>query len=988
MKKYWKSLEEFDTQTLRLAEGEFSTEGIPAEEIESKSYTSRRDFLKLLGFGVGYATLAASCEMPINKAIPYLNKPGEITPGLANYYASTYYDGHDYCSIVVKTREGRPIKIEGNELSSFTKGGTTARVQASVLNLYDSARYSSPQKANAPAKWDSIDNEISSQLSQFASSGEKIIILSSTVISPSTKQLFADFAVKYPTTQVIYYDAISYSAILDANLAMFGQRIMPDYQINNAQIVVSFGADFLGNWISPIQFTKQYSSKRKLTKDKPEMLKHVQFETTMSLTGSNADHRIPIKPSEEGALLIELYNKIATKAGKQPLAAIDTDIEVSTLADELWENKGKSLVISGSNDFNNQALVNAINYLLGNYGSTINMQKPLNFKQGDDEKMKVLVEEMNAGKVAAMLLYGVNPAYDYPDAKKFVEGLAKVKFSVSFDEAKSETSKLCTYICPDSNYLESWNDAEPVFGTFSLTQPTIHKLFDTRQAQESLLKWAGLEADYYNYLKKYWESKIFPTQTALPIFNSFWKLSLHNGIYEISGINPVQNTTYNESFLADVSKTLSNSKSEGIELLVYENIGIGDSKHANNPWLQELPDPISKVCWDNYIAVSYAYAKENNLQIGDLVKVNDKFDLPVLIQPGQADGTVAIALGYGRTNAGLAADNVGQNAFSLLDNSGKNKKYTSSGIIVKAIGTKHTLALTQEHNSMEGRDIIRETTLIEYKANASAGNEKHKKVEEEAVSLYSKPVYNGHSWGLAIDLNACTGCSACVIACQAENNVPVIGREEVINRRIMHWMKIDRYYSDKIENPEVYYMPLMCQHCDNAPCENVCPVAATPHSSEGLNQMAYNRCIGTRYCLNNCPYRVRRFNWFQFTNNKKYSFTDDIDLSRMVLNPDVVVRTRGVVEKCSLCIQRIQEKKLLAKTENRLLQDGEIKPACLQSCSADAIVFGDLNDKESQISKTFENERNYHLLEELHTLPSVGYLTKVRNKTKEEVKSL
>jgi len=405
MKKYYKSIEEFDSTKLRLAEGEFSTDGIPKDEIETKSYTSRRDFLKLLGFGVGYATLAASCEMPVNKAIPYLIKPEEITPGVANYYASTFYDGHDYCSVLVKTREGRPIKIEGNELSGLTKGGTTARVQASVLNLYDSARYNGPLKANAATKWEAIDSEIISQLGQIASSGEKIVILSSTVISPSTKQLFVDFTAKYPTTQVVYYDAVSCSAMLDANLAMFGQRIIPNYQFDNAQIVVSLGADFLGNWISPIQFTKQYSSKRKVTKEKPDMLKHVQFESIMSLTGSNADYRIPIKPSEEGALLLQLYNLIATKAGKMSLANVDTEININTLADELWENKGKSLVVSGSNDFNNQALVNAINYLLGNYGNTIVLEKGFNTKQGDDDKMKALVEEMNAGKISALFIY-------------------------------------------------------------------------------------------------------------------------------------------------------------------------------------------------------------------------------------------------------------------------------------------------------------------------------------------------------------------------------------------------------------------------------------------------------------------------------------------------------------------------------------------------------------------------------------------------------
>lgn len=978
MKKYWKSLDEIDSKTLKIAEPEFSTEGISEEEIKTKNFTSRRDFLKILGFGVGYATLAASCETPINKAIPFLNKPTEITPGVANYYASTFFDGHDFSNILVKTRDGRPIKIEGNDLSDYTKGGTTARIQASVLNLYDSARYQGPLKNGSATAWADIDKEIIQNLGDLAQSGEKIVILTSTVISPSTKQLFKDFAAKYPTTEVVYYDAISYSAMLDANLAMFNQRLLPDYQFDKAKLIVSFGADFLGNWISPIRFTKQYSTSRKLSKDKPEMSKHVHFESTMSLTGSNADYRIPIKPSEEGALLIQLYNALATKAGKEKLPALDTQVDVVTLADELWANKGKSLVVSGSNDFNNQALVNAINYLLENYGQTIDIQNAINLKQGDDAKMKTLVEEMNGGKVGALFCLNVNPAYDYPEADKFISGLSKVKLSVSFDSAKSETAKLTGFVCPDSNYLESWNDAEIQPGKFSLAQPTIHKLFDTRQAQESLLHWAGMDADYYAYIRKYWEANIMTFLNATTGFENFWNQCLHDGTFHTKGTSLV-NTSFNDESLKEAANAISKVKTEGIELLIYENIGLGDGKNANNPWLQELPDPVSKVCWDNYVAVSYAYAKENGLEIGDLVKINDKFELPVLIQPGQADGTIAIALGYGRTNAGPAADNVGQNAYTLVNNTGKNKVYTISGVKLEKTGNNHTLALTQEHNSMEGRDIVRETNLLEYKNNPAAGNEKHKEVEEHSVSLYKKPEFKGHHWGLAIDLNACTGCSACVIACQAENNIPVIGREEVINRRIMHWMKIDRYYSDLIENPEVVYQPIMCQHCDNAPCENVCPVAATPHSSEGLNQMAYNRCIGTRYCMNNCPYRVRRFNWYQYTNNKKYGHTDDVDLSRMVLNPDVVVRTRGVVEKCTFCVQRIQEKKLLAKNEDRALKDGEIKTACEQSCAADAIIFGDLNDKNSRVSVAFANERNYNLLEELHTLPSVGYLTKVRN---------
>ncbi|RLD79675.1 MAG: molybdopterin oxidoreductase, partial [Bacteroidetes bacterium] len=818
MKKYWRSLNELQGDLKVDSDPEFSITGINEDEVKGTGKTNRRDFLKMLGFGVGYATLAASCETPVHKAIPFLIKPDEITPGIANHYASTFFDGNDYCSVVVKTREGRPIKLEGNKLSGLTQGGTTARVQASVLNLYDSARYENPTKRATDIKWEDADKEIIAELQSIAEKGEKIVIFSSTVISPSTKKLFADFIEKYPSAQVVYYDAVSASAILDANQKSFGKRILADYRFDKAELIVSFNADFLGNWISPIEFTKQYSSKRKLEKTNPGMSKHVQFESTMTLTGSNADYRIPVKPSDEGALLIELYNKLAAKSGKTILSGGNAIVNVDSLADELWAKKGKSLVVCGTNDVNNQYIVNAINQLLDNYGKTIDVNSPLLLKQGNDEEVKAIVGEMNAGKVSAIFFYNVNPAYDYPEMDEFVTGLNKVGLSVSFASAKDETSKLTKYSLPDNNYLESWNDAEPKAGLYSLGQPTIQELFNTRQVQDSFLKFIGAETSYYTYLQKFWETEIYTKQSGLIDFTSFWNNSLHNGVFETA--NEAATFEFNSDGLADAAKNVISAGS-GIELQIYENIGIGNGTYANNPWLQELPDPVSKVCWDNYLAVSYNYAKEKGLELGDLVSVNGKFELPVLIQPGQADETVAIAMGYGRTNAGLAGDNVGQNAFALINNSGNNKGYFISDVKIEKVAGNQKLALTQEYHTMQGRNIVRETSLDEYVKNPSSGNEAHLHAEEHSTTLYAKPEFKGHHWGMAIDLNACTGCSACVIACQAENNVPVIGKEEVINRRIMHWMRIDRYYSDMAGNPEVFNMPVMCQHCDNAPCENV-----------------------------------------------------------------------------------------------------------------------------------------------------------------------
>ena len=986
MTKYWKSIEELHGDSTESSEHAKHSKLNPAEEMFSdemiKASSSRRDFLKMCGFSVTAATLAASCEAPIKKAIPFIIKPEDVTPGVANHYASTFFDGNDYCSVLVKTRDGRPIKIEGNELSGISKGGTSARVQASILSLYDSERLEGPLSHKQKATWKEVNSEITANLQAIASKEGKIVLLTSTVISPTTRHAINAFVEKYPTTEVVYYDSISYSAMLIANQNCFNQQIIPSYNFNKANIIVSFGADFLGTWLSPIEFTNQYAENRKVGKDKKTMSRHIQLESGMSLTGSNADQRIPIKPSQEGAILVNLYNKIAESVGALTYSVPEPPVDITPLAGELLANKGQSLVVSGTNDVAIQIVVNAINALLDNYGNTLDLNTPMYLKQGLDDGMATLVEEMNKGKVKGLILHNVNPAYDYREADKFISGLKNVELSISFSDRLDETSSCTEYVCPESHYLECWNDAESKKGYFSLAQPTIPKLFNTYSLQECLLKWAGIDVKCYDFLKTYWEKYIFPLQSESANFKEFWNKSLQNGIFELVTEQTAQ-PEFNQETIKSAVSDLTSGKvpGKGFELLLYQSIGIGNGNQANNPWLQELPDPISKVCWDNYAAIPPSYASENNLQNGYKIQINDDFEIPVLIQPGQAEGTISIALGYGRTNAGKVANKVGVNVFPLVDLKNGISCYNINGVKISVTeNTSYKLALTQTHHSMEGRDIIRETSLAEYLKNPASGNEKHKKLEEEEVRIYPDQQFPAHHWAMAIDMNACTGCGNCIIACQAENNIAVVGKEQVQRRRIMHWMRVDRYYSDDAESPQVLHQPVMCQHCDNAPCENVCPVSATMHSNEGLNQMAYNRCIGTRYCMNNCPYRVRRFNWFEFANNEQFDFNMNDDLGKMVLNPDVVVRSRGVVEKCSFCVQRIQENKLKAKLENRQLVDGEIQTACAQSCPAKAIVFGDLNDKESKISQLFESERNYHLIEEVHTLPSIGYLTKVRNK--------
>lgn len=996
MKKYWKSLEELkdiqgDVPVKKEVDPEFSIEGLSETEVSTRMKPSRRDFLKVLGFSVGYATLAASCEQPIRKAIPYLNKPEEVTPGMANYYASTYYDGHDFCPVVVKVRDGRPIKIEGNELSTITEGGTNARVQASVLSLYDSARLNQPLKNGNPAEWETVDAEITSKLKEISDKGGKIVIVSGTVISPSTLKVFEDFKTQYPNSEVVYYDTVSFSAMRKANEKTFGKAEIPSYRFDLAEVIVGFNADFLGSWLSPIEFARQYAKTKELSSTKNTISKHYQFESYMSLTGSNADTRISIKPSDELAILLNLYNKIAEKSAMQTFDVEESPVNIDKVVEDLLYHQGKSLVVSGTNDVYIQAVVNGINFLLASLGGTFNFERTLKTRMGDDSKVNALVDELNAGTVGVLVLCDVNPAYDFFDSERFKEGLKKVELSVAISTVNDETAKLATYVCPDHHYLESWNDSEVYTGMFSLSQPTIHNINNSRQAQESLLKWAGIEMSYHNYIQKYWEDNLFDKQNQYLTFTDFWNHTLQNGIFEIE-VPVLSCPMYDFEFLEANTDKLQVVHPEGMELVLYEKIGIGTGKQANNPWLQELPDPISKAVWDNYLAMSPSHAAELGIKLEDVVKINGSLELPVLIQPGQPYGTASVAMGYGRTDGGKVANGLGKNVFGFVAFINGTYQFNTSVISIEKTGETYPLATTQTYHSVEGRPIIRETVLDSWIKDPAAGNELHQINEEKAVTLYQKPVYDGFHWGLGIDMNKCTGCSACVIACQAENNIAVIGKEEVKNKRIMHWIRLDRYYSTvgteigapvESENPEVVHQPVMCQHCDNAPCENVCPVAATPHSKEGLNQMAYNRCIGTRYCMNNCPYRVRRFNWYQYINNDKFDYNFNEELSKMVLNPDVVVRERGVVEKCSFCVQRIQEKKLDAKKENRVPVDGEIQTACVQACPSKALVFGDMNDKESKISKHMEDPRMYNLLEELHTLPSVGYLTKVRNKDEE-----
>ncbi len=980
MKKYWKSIEEFQGKNDNAA---FSEEGHNNEVLDLfesdflKTGSSRRNFLKVFGFSLSAAALAASCKRPVINAIPYAAHPPEITPGKSLYYATNYFDGHEYSAILVKTRDGRPIKIEGNALSSFNNEGTTARIQASVLSLYDDARLKFPMANNLKASWDEMDGQILKELEKINAGEGSIVLLTSTIISPSTIKLINEFGSHLKNFKWVRYDSISYSAMLEANSACFGKNVIPDYNFQNADLIVSVNADFLGTWLCPVHFIPKYVSRRKVDQGQNDMLRHIQIESHLSLTGSNADKRIKIKPSDEKSLLADLYNKVAERTGNAVFGEVKSRYDLTDLADNLVASKGRSIVISGTNNTDIQTIVNGINSILGNYTGCIDLNNNLNIAAGIDSEAELLLNDLTAGKVKALLMYNVNPVYDFAGSDKFLAAIKNTELTVNMSSTLNETFGTAKYECPVHHFLESWNDAEIIPGHLSLGQPCINPLFDTRSFQDSLLTWSGSRISWHEYLMSEWEKEFLPKSNT-GTFQNFWNASLGSGVfnYEISQEKSFQ---LNTDALSGAMNNNENTSSEEYEVLFTESVSMGTGMNANNPWLMELPDPVSRHCWDNIASFSPSDAVKLDIHNGDMIQLAEGLVLPAFIQPGHAEGTVSVSLGYGHTNSGPVANNVGVNVYPFIEIVGGNRHYGITAADLKKTTNNKPLALTQEYNTMEGRPIVRETVLSEYQKNPSSGNELHEEFESKHRTLYPDRIYDGFHWGMAIDLNSCIGCNTCVIACQAENNIPVVGREQVKRRRIMHWIKIDRYYSDTPDDPKVFFQPLPCMHCDNAPCENVCPVSATNHSSEGLNQMAYNRCIGTKYCINNCPYKVRRFNWYRFTNNKAFDFNTASDLGRMVLNPDVTVRERGVVEKCTFCVQRIQDKKLQAKLENRVIEDFEIKTACMQACPAGAIVFGNLNDKNSKVSQLLAQQRNYHLLEELHTLPSVGYLTKVWN---------
>ena len=971
---------------------------------------SRRRFLEAAGFTLSLAALQGCSRAPVEHAVSFTDQPEGMIPGQMRQFASTCAGCAAGCGLLVGVRDGRPLKMEGMREHPLSAGGLCAIGQALPLGLYDSHRLKQPLLKGQLAEWWEVDKGIIDILKDIEQQKGAVRFVTPTVTSPTLQASIDAFLARFTNGRHISFDAVSCSAILDAHQQTHGTRLLPRFRFDLADVIVSFGADFLGTWISPVEFTSSWRTRRIPTAEHPQMSYHVQLEARVSLTGSNADRRFRLAPDEYGAVLNFVQVKLTERAGMaaepvEPWPSPLPESELARLVDRLWNARGSSLVVCDSQDVAVQILVNSINHLLGNYGKTLDVERPSRQKQGNDADVLKLLDELSAGTVAALFVAGTDLTQNLPVSESLAEAIAKVRLVVSFSERADDFASRAHFVCPDHHPLESWMDAEPVNGVVSIFQPLLEPLGKTRSILESLSQWSGQASTAYDLVRATWEKDILPRAKASS-FQGFWDKSVHDGFVEVLP-RAVTTSEFQTGVVKLVPKTIAGGD---YCLSLYSKVGLTDSRHAHNPWLQELPDPVTKVTWDNYVCVSASIAETLMLTDGDVVSVSagegrESVELPALIQRGQHDRVIAIALGYGVKGTDrfsqigpqwlesrltvIPGDTVGKNAAPLIDAHEGTLRYVRNDVTLRKIGGRHELAATQEHHTLEiprnvaphgaeVRDVVQHTSLAAFARDPQAGKPEQHISAEPQLWADDHPK-EGHAWGLVIDMNACTGCSACLVACQSENNVPVVGKDEVRRQREMHWIRIDRYYAGEDDDLTVSHQPMMCQHCDNAPCETVCPVLATVHSSEGLNEQVYNRCVGTRYCANNCPYKVRRFNWFDYPH--------DDSLLSLALNPDVTVRTRGVMEKCSMCVQRIEHGKIEASRNGTPVADGQVQTACQQSCPAKAIVFGDMNDVSSAIHKSLQNPRRYGVLEEFNFRTNVSYLRTVRNQPDDQPNS-
>lgn len=1010
---YWRSFEELykNQETLEARHHEFA-EGVTDDfnPDEHLSGISRRKFLALLGASAALAGVACSDYRDKGEIVPYNIKPEEITLGRPNFYASTCTACSNSCGILIKTREGRPIKVDGNPEHPVNQGKVCAKGQANILNLYEPERIQQPLRKTITGfdttDWNKVDKDIIAALSMAGN--KEIAIITHTITSPTALRVFEDFKTKFPSTRIYSYELFNSLNREFAWKKCYGSGNFPLIKWNEAKIIVSLESDFLGTEGNVIETKRMFAEARDVNKKSFNRLYVV--ESSMTLTGMNADYRMRLKPEFQFDFIMGLIGELTKRGAISASLANSYNLDdiiskynldktkVYYLVDDLVQNKGKSIIHAGDKlPENVHIAVNILNELLGNKALYRNDTSPVNLVNlSTFSELNELTNKMKQGQVAVVIHFDSNPVYHFPADMNYKEALSKVPTVITLTERMNESAQLSAYVLPVHHNFESWGDAKTRTGVVSLQQPVIAPLHNSRQKEAILLTWISTSPDYYtetlyhDYLMKNWETNIYPSLKSKIDFKQLWYGALHDG-FALTNESGINIGTINFSSL--LNTTNSKNEGKGITLILRESYQVGDGRFANNGWLQELPHPVSKITWDNYAAISHETAKALDVKNDDLIEINAgdrKLTIPVFIQAGNADETITIELGYGREYSGVVASGVGFNANVLLSSKSDISNWVYSNVSVRKAGGKYSLASTQEHHAFDNprtqdlhlkRHIIQEGTVAFYQKKPDFIQEKRPK---ELESVYTPFQYNEMKWGMAIDLNKCLGCGDCIVACNVENNVPVVGKDQVLKSREMQWLRIDRYYSGSPDDPRVSVQPMLCQHCDQAPCENVCPVVATTHSPDGLNQMTYNRCVGTRYCSNNCPYKVRRFNFFNFRDHFRDGYQESSILS-LLHNPEVTVRSRGVMEKCTFCVQRIEEARAEATKRGTPIKGTDVRTACQDACPTNAIHFGDINGKDSEFYKYRNHELGYYVLEELNVRPNVTYIAKLRNIHTEEL---
>jgi MoCo/4Fe-4S cofactor protein with predicted Tat translocation signal len=967
-RRYWRSLGELEgsDESRRWREREF-----PEGASEPPDPIRRRDVLTLLGASISLAGLAG-CRRPEEHIVPYVEPPEEVMPGVARRYATTVPFGMSACGLVVESHEGRPTKIEGNELHPASGGASSARVQASILDLYDPDRSQTVRRRGDPSTWDDFVAAWKERRASHAKDGgEGLAVLSAPFASPTLFRLAAAWRRAFPGGRWVTYGAVDELNALEGTARAAGRALLPVHRLEKAQSVLAIDADLLHADPEMIRHTRGFAASRRVASPRDTMSRLWAVEAAHTVTGVNADHRLPLParhiPGFVAALAAEL------RAGGLEIDAADAPavpgLDASwlrALARDLLAHRGASLVVAGPRQPPAvHAAAVALNAALGNVGATVDYHEPRDAELPSRAGLVDLVRAMGEGGVKTLVVLGGNPAYDAPADLDFAAAAGKVEEVVHLGMHVDETAALASWHLPRAHFLESWEDARSREGTLSVVQPLILPLYGGKSAVEILgLLAGGEDRPGYDLVRETWSS-LLPSAD----FERRWNRVLHDGVLEGSASPPVA-VRPPRGVLADLAPTAASfaSRPGELDLAFLPCPRLNDGASANNGWLQELPDAITKVTWDNPLLMSPALARAHQVTDGDMVRLEAggrALEVPVFRVPGMADGTLVLTLGYGRRAAGRVGTGVGFDAFALRSS---NDPDLASDVRITPTGRRYLLAQTQEHGSMEGRAIVREASLERYRRKPSFATEK-----AELFPLWKPHDYRTHpQWGMVIDLNACTGCNACAVACQSENNVPVVGKDQVRRGREMAWLRVDRYFTGDPAEPRAVFQPVPCMQCENAPCEQVCPVGATLHDDEGLNAMVYNRCIGTRYCSNNCPYKVRRFNFFNYTK-------DTPEIMKMANNPDVTVRSRGVMEKCTYCVQRLNAARIDARLAGRELRDGDARTACQQACPAEAIHFGDLLDPGSRVAKARARDRTYALLPELNTRPRTTYQARLRN---------